>query len=163
MFAASCKVVTLAVALMGGGLNPVTLLLKNLIFTTLLVVLLYKVRKSGALTLFALVTGIISLLFLGSGISSLPAALLAALAAEAAVFLTGGMRRPWAPVLCAAVYDFVSKGLALGISYLFVRETPELLYLVAGIVGVGYLGSLLGLYAGFRSVRELRHAGIIRI
>ena len=37
-------------------MNPVSLLAKNLIFTTLLVVMLYKVRKPGTLALFVLVT-----------------------------------------------------------------------------------------------------------
>ncbi|MDY5993637.1 MAG: hypothetical protein SPJ14_00165, partial [Succinivibrio sp.] len=53
VFAASVKVVTMLIALAGGGLNPVSLILKNLVFTTLMVVLLYKVRKTGALTLFS--------------------------------------------------------------------------------------------------------------
>ena len=43
VFAASVKVVTMLIALAGGGLNPVSLILKNLVFTTLMVVLLYKV------------------------------------------------------------------------------------------------------------------------
>ena len=40
VFAASIKVTSLIIALAGGGMNPVSLILKNLVFTTLLVVLL---------------------------------------------------------------------------------------------------------------------------
>lgn len=56
VFAAAAKVSTLLVALAGGGMNPVSLLLKNLIYTTLLVVMLYRVRKAGTLLLFSLVS-----------------------------------------------------------------------------------------------------------
>ena len=44
IFAAAAKLISLLIALAGGGMNPATLLLKNLVFTTLVVVMLYKVR-----------------------------------------------------------------------------------------------------------------------
>ena len=62
VFSAAAKLSTLLVALVGGGMNPVSLLAKNLIFTTLLVVMLYKVRKPGTLALFVLVNMLISML-----------------------------------------------------------------------------------------------------
>ena len=62
-----------------------SLLAKNLIFTTLLVVMLYKVRKPGTLALFVLVNMLISMLLLGGSVTLLPAMLLAAGCAEAAV------------------------------------------------------------------------------
>ena len=40
VFAAAIKLSSLLIALAGGGMNPVTLILKNLVFTTLLIVLL---------------------------------------------------------------------------------------------------------------------------
>ena len=40
IFAAVIKVSSILVALVGGGMNPLTLIMKNLLFTTLLVVLL---------------------------------------------------------------------------------------------------------------------------
>ena len=55
-----------------------SLLAKNLIFTTLLVVMLYKVRKPGTLALFVLVNMLISMLLLGGSVTLLPAMLLAA-------------------------------------------------------------------------------------
>ena len=150
------------VALVGGGMNPVSLLAKNLIFTTLLVVMLYKVRKPGTLALFVLVNMLISMLLLGGSVTLLPAMLLAAGCAEAAMVCSGGMRKPWAPVLGAAVYDLTSKVFSLGVSWLFMRESPALLYVIVPIVVIGYVGSLCGLFSGVRAVRELRHAGIVR-
>ena len=78
VFSAAAKLSTLLVALVGGGMNPVSLLAKNLIFTTLLVVMLYKVRKPGTLALFVLVNMLISMLLLGGSVTLLPAMLLAA-------------------------------------------------------------------------------------
>ena len=85
VFSAAAKLSTLLVALVGGGMNPVSLLAKNLIFTTLLVVMLYKVRKPGTLALFVLVNMLISMLLLGGSVTLLPAMLLAAGCAEAAL------------------------------------------------------------------------------
>lgn len=107
VFAAAAKLSTLLVALVGGGMNPVSLLAKNLIFTTLLVVMLYKVRKPGTLALFVLVNMLISMLLLGAGVTLLPAMLLAAGCAEAAMACSGGMRKPWAP--CSASRCTISR------------------------------------------------------
>ena len=84
VFSAAAKLSTLLVALVGGGMNPVSLLAKNLIFTTLLVVMLYKVRKPGTLALFVLVNMLISMLLLGGSVTLLPAMLLAGGCAGAA-------------------------------------------------------------------------------
>ena len=116
VFSAAAKLSPLLVALVGGGMNPVSLLAKNLIFTTLLVVMLYKVRKPGTLALFVLVNMLISMLLLGGSVTLLPAMLLAAGCAEAAMACSGGMRKPWAPVLGVAVYDLTSKVFSLGVS-----------------------------------------------
>lgn len=113
VFSAAAKLSTLLVALVGGGMNPVSLLAKNLIFTTLLVVMLYKVRKPGTLALFVLVNMLISMLLLGGSVTLLPAMLLAAGCAEAVMACSGGMRKPWAPVLGVAVYDLTSKVFSL--------------------------------------------------
>ena len=89
VFSAAAKLSTLVVALAGGGINPVTLLLKNLIFTTMLVVMLYKVRTPGTLVLFVLVNMLISMLLLGGSITLLPSMLGGALLGEAAAFAAG--------------------------------------------------------------------------
>ena len=93
VFSAAAKLSTLLVALVGGGMNPVSLLAKNLIFTTLLVVMLYKVRKPGTLALFVLVNMLISMLLLGGSVTLLPAMLLAAGCAEAAMACARARRR----------------------------------------------------------------------
>ena len=162
VFSAAAKLSTLVVALAGGGSNPVTLLLKNLIFTTMLVVMLYKVRTPGTLVLFVLVNMLISMLLLGGSITLLPSMLGGALLGEAAAFAAGGLLRPWGPVLAVGVYDLSSKIFSLGMSWLALRESPAMLVPVAIIVALGYVGSFMGLFSGVRAVRELRHAGIVR-
>ena len=151
VFAAAIKLSSLLIALAGGGMNPVSLLLKNLVFTTLLIVLL-----------FTAVSLIVSVLLMGSSITLLPSQLAGALAAEVIILLAGGFRRPWAPFIGAAVYDFVGKAFSLGVSFLVMRETPALVISVIPIILIGYLGSLIGLYSGYKALQELRHAGIIR-
>ncbi len=162
VFAAASKVSTLLIALAGGGMNPVSLMGKNLVFTTLLVVMLCKVRRPGTIVLFTVINILVSMLLLGASVTLLPPMLVGALAAEAAM-------RPWrdregvaAPVLGAAVFDVVSKVLSLGVSWLFMRENPAMMVMVVPFVAVGYLGSVGGLFSGVKAVRELRHAGIIR-
>ena len=121
-----------------------------------------KKRSPKTLALFVLVNMLISMLLLGGSVTLLPAMLLAAGCAEAAMACSGGMRKPWAPVLGVAVYDLTSKVFSLGVSWLFMRESPALLYVIVPIVVIGYVGSLCGLFSGVRAVRELRHAGIVR-
>ena len=85
VFAAASKVATLLVALAGGGMNPISLIGKNLVFTTLLVVMLCKVRRPGTITLFTTISIIVSMLLLGASITLIPAMMAGALAAEAAM------------------------------------------------------------------------------
>jgi energy-coupling factor transport system substrate-specific component len=162
IFAALTRVSTLLVALIGGGMNPLTLVLKNLLFTSLLVVLLFKVRKFGVLMLFVLVNTLFSMLLMGGGFFLLPSMLLAGLCAEAAILALGGYRKRLALMLGVALYDLLSKAGSLGISWLFVREQPEILRMAAVMVAIGYLGAVGGLFAGVAFVKELRHAGIVR-
>lgn len=162
VFAAAAKVSTLVVALAGGGMNPVTLVLKNLIFTTLLVVMLYKVRKPGTLLLFVGINLLFSMLLLGVSVTLLPAMLGAAVMAEAAAFAVGGMRGRFGPLSAVAVYDLLFRCLSLGTSWLAMREAPGMVLAAAPIVLLGYLGAVGGLFTGFNAVKELRHAGIVR-
>ncbi len=161
VFTALIKAMSMLITFAGGGMNPLTLIIKNCVFTALLVVLLYKVRRFGVLMLFTLVSAIVSLLLMGSGITLLPAMLLAGLFAEGLVMLCGGYSKTPALLLGVASYDLLSKGLALGFSWLVMREQPELLLTVTIMIIIGYVGSILGLGGGVAFVRELRHAGII--
>ena len=162
VFAAASKVSTLLIALAGGGMNPVSLMGKNLVFTTLLVVMLCKVRRPGTLVLFTVINILVSMLLLGASVTLLPRNRLGALAAEAAMWPWREKEGAAAPVLGAAVFDAVSKALSLGVSWLFMRENPAMMVMVVPFVAVGYLGSVGGLFSGVKAVRELRHAGIIR-
>ena len=141
VFAAATKLSSLLIALAGGGMNPVSLIVKNIVFTTLLIVLLTKVRKPGTL---------------------LPTALLGALVAEGVVLLFGMRNSQYAPWVAAGVYDFAAKAFSLGVSYLFLRETPAIMMMVLPIVLLGYIGSLMGLWIGWKTVGELKHAGFVR-
>lgn len=162
VFAAASKVSTLLIALAGGGMNPVSLMGKNLVFTTLLVVMLCKVRRPGTLVLFTVINILVSMLLLGASVTLLPPMLLGALTAEAAMWPWREKEGAAAPVIGAAVFDAVSKALSLGVSWLFMRENPAMMAMVVPFVAVGYLGSVGGLFSGVKAVRELRHAGIIR-
>ena len=161
IFAAVVKIASLAIALVGGGMNPLTLLIKNAVFTSLLIVLLHKVPRLGTLTLFIGVSALVSLLLMGSGAVLLPVSLVAALLSEGVILLAGGYRRTVGIILGVAVYDLASKGLSLGLSWLIMREQPALLVTISTMVSIGYLGALMGLGSGHRFVKELRHAGIV--
>ena len=113
VFAAAAKLSSLLIALAGGGMNPVSLIAKNLVYTTLVIVLLTKVPKPGTLLLFTLISMIVSICLLGGSLTLLPAAFAGAMAGEIFMWLTGGTKRLWAPWVGVAVYDLVSKGLSL--------------------------------------------------
>ena len=162
VFAAATKLSSLLIALAGGGMNPVSLIAKNLVFSTLLIVLLTKVPKTWTLFLFTLVSLIVSVCLMGGSVVLMPAALFAALLAELAVFLLGGFKQKWGVIFAVAVYDFSSKAVSLFVSFLFMRESPALIAIVIPIVLLGYLGSLCGLWFGFKTVGELKNAGFLR-
>ena len=162
VFAAASKVSTLLIALAGGGMNPVSLAGKNLVFTTLLVVMLCKVRRPGTLMLFIVINMLVSMLLLCASVTLLPPMLIGALAGEAAMWPGRDKAGAGNAVLGAAVFDAVGKVLSLGVSWLFMRENPAMMVMVIPFVAIGYLGSVGGLFSGVKAVRELRHAGIIR-
>lgn len=162
VFAAAIKLSSLLIALAGGGMNPVTLMLKNLVFTTLLFVLLAKVKKSGTLLLFTAVSMIVSVLLMGGSITLLPAAIVGAVVAELAILLTGGFKHSWTTYIGVAVYDLGTKIFSIAVSYIMMRETPALVLSVLPIIFIGYTGCLLGLFTGYRTLQELRHAGMVR-
>lgn len=162
IFSAVIKGSTILVALMGGGMNPVTLFLKNIIFTTLMIVMIHKVRKRGTILLFVLVNAIVSALVMGGGITMIPAMLAAGLLSEIFLFLFGGYGRTSGLIAGVAVYDLSFKLLSLGMSWAFSREQPQMLYMASAMVAIGYTGSVTGLFTGITFVRELRHASIIR-
>ncbi|MGB9500072.1 MAG: MptD family putative ECF transporter S component [Dissulfuribacterales bacterium] len=162
IFAALIKVSTLLIAIAGGGMNPVTLVLKNIVATSLLVVLLYKVRKFGVLTLFVMVSSVVSLLLMGGNMITVPGMLIAGLTCDCLIVVAGGYKRTWSLIAGIGLFDFLSRAITLGCSYLTFREEPKLFIMGVVVVTIGYLGCLLGLGSGVFFVKELKHAGIIR-
>lgn len=162
VFAATAKLCTVLIAMVGGGMNPVSLLLKNVVFTTLLVIMLYKVRQPGTLSLFVIVSALVNFLLLGGNVTLIPPMLVAALVSEAVMKFVKSLGWKGAVFWGVGCFDFLSKGLSLAVSYLMMRESPALMAVVLPIVLIGYAGSLIGLYTGYRSMKELRHAGIVR-
>ena len=162
VFAATAKHSTVLIAMVGAGMNPVSLLLKNVVFTTLLVIMLYKVRQPGTLTLFVIVSALVNFLLLGGNVTLIPPMLAAALVSEVVMKFVKSFGWKGAVFWGVGCFDFLSKGLSLAVSYLMMRESPALMAVVLPIVLIGYAGSLLGLYTGCRSMKELRHAGIVR-
>ena len=162
VFAATAKLSTVLIAMVGGGMNPVSLLLKNVVFTTLLVIMLYKVRQPGTLSLFVIVSALVNFLLLGGNVTLIPPMLVAALVSEAVMKFVKSLGWKGAVFWGVGCFDFLSKGLSLAVSYLMMRESPALMAVVLPIVLIGYAGSLIGRYTGYRSMKELRHAGIVR-
>ena len=162
VFAATAKLSTVLIAMVGGGMNPVSLLLKNVVFTTLLVIMLYKVRQPGTLSLFVIVSALVNFLLLGGNVTLIPPMLVAALVSEAVMKFVKSLGWKGAVFWGVSCFDFLSKGLSLAVSYIMMRESPALMAVVLPIVLIGYAGSLIGLYTGYRSMKELRHAGIVR-
>lgn len=162
VFAAAAKVSTLLVALAGGGMNPVSLLLKNLIYTTLLVVMLYRVRKAGTLLLFSLV----------SMLGERPAA--GGQHHPAARHLAGrsdgrSTCRPWrrlqsgmGPGAGRGRIRHCQQGQFAG-DFLVVHARKPFPAHGGGSGGhIGVPGGGGGLFTGYNAVKELRHAGIVR-
>ncbi len=162
IFAAAAKISTVLIAMVGGGMNPVSLLLKNMVFTTLLVVMLFKVKQSGTLTLFVIVSTLVNFLLLGGNITLIVPMLFAALLSELLMASVRKAGLPGSVYWGVGCFDLICKFGSLGISYLMMRESPALMAVVIPIVIIGYVGSLIGLWTGYRSTMELRHAGIIR-
>ncbi len=161
-FAGLIKISTMMIALAGGGMNPVTLVMKNTVATSLLIILVYKVRKFGVLSLFSLISCLVSLILMGGNPMTIIGVILAGCLCDLAMAATGRFKHPVVLVIGVALFDFLSRGISLGYSYLMYREQLGFFIMAAVVVGLGYVGCLMGLGTGILFVKELRHAGIIR-
>ena len=130
VFAATAKLSTVLIAMVGGGMNPVSLLLKNVVFTTLLVIMLYKVRQPGTLTLFVIVSALVNFLLLGGNVTLILPMLAAALVSEVVMKFVKSFGWKGAVFWGVGCFDFLSKGLSLAVSYLMMRESPALMAVV---------------------------------
>lgn len=161
VFAAIIKASTILVALLGGGMNPITLLAKNALYITLMIVLMHKVRRSGTLLLTTTLTALVSLLILGQGMISAPAAISVAFIGEGIIMALGGYKKSRNIVIGLILTELMTKAVGLGISWLAMREQPGMLVVASIFVAIGSVGCFIGAWAGIRFMKELRHAGLI--
>lgn len=161
-FTGLIKVSSMLIALAGGGMNPVTLVLKNIVATSLLIILVYKVRKFGVLTLFAVINSVVSMILMGGNPMTSGGVLAAGMLCDCLIAVTGGYQRPVCLILGVGTFDLFSRAISLGYSFLMYREDTGLFVVGAIVVSVGYIGCLIGLGTGIFFAKELRHAGIIR-
>ena len=162
LFACIAKVSGLVIALAGGGMNPLALVLRNAVVTGLLIVMLAKVAGKGVLFLNAVLGGIVSLVLFGHGMMLLPGAIIGSIAGEGAmVIATKYGVRAHLPLVGAACSEISAKLISLCVTYVVLRENPVLLTPVLFVLGIGCVGTFLGLWGGWRMARELRRANII--
>lgn len=161
-FAGLIKVSTILIALAGGGMNPLSLIMKNTVATSLLIILVYKVRKLGVLSLYSVIISLVSLMLMGTNAMTFAGTLVAGFLCDGIIFLTGGYNRTISIVLGVAVFDLIVRFISLGYSYFMYQEEFKLFLVGSVIVCIGYVGCLIGLATGVFFAKELKHAGIIR-
>jgi energy-coupling factor transport system substrate-specific component len=163
LFAAGSRAASLMIALVGGGMNPFAMILRSAVHAALLVVLLSKVPRTGALTLFNILGSLLAFFLLGQGMLTLPALLAGTLLVELFFRALGGLERHPAFVLpMVAFSELLIRFVNIGVSWLAVREQPGLLAFVVLITSFSYLGILTGLPCGWKMTKELRRAGLIQ-
>ena len=160
-FTAMIKIVSFFISISGGGMNPISMVLKNIVQTALLIILIFSIKKFGTLTLYVLISGVLTMLTMGSGMMTLPGLLLGGLISDLIIKFTGGYKSNFAVLTGVALFDFLSRFISLSVGYLMVRENKTMMLFAFIAVGVGYLGCLIGLFVGKSFAKELRHAGVI--
>ncbi len=162
-FAALIKVSGYLITICGGGMNPIAFILKNIMITALTIVLCYKVRKFGTLSLYLVISFLFGMIITGGGgYISFPLMFLGAFLSDGIIWLLGGYKKSFALMAGVAFYDIYSRIIGFAISYLTVRENASLMGMAIIVVGIGYIGCLIGLPSGIYLLKELRHAGIVR-
>lgn len=162
-FAALIKIISFLVSITGGGMNPLALIAKNIVATSLLIILISSVRKFGVLTLYVAISGIITMLTMGRGMMLLPGLLIAGILCEFIIKIFGGYKSTKAIIAGVFLFDLLFRSISMGLAYIFVRENPQLLAMAAVAVAIGYIGCLIGLGVGSAFSKELKHAGIIKV
>jgi energy-coupling factor transport system substrate-specific component len=162
-FAALIKVSGYLITICGGGMNPIAFILKNIMITALTIVLCYKVRKFGTLSLYLIITFLFGLIITGGGGHvSFPMLLLGAFLSDGIIMLFGGYKKSFALMSGVIFFDTFSRFIGFIMLYFTARENVMLMIMPMIIVTIGYLGCLLGLPTGLLLLKELRHAGIVR-
>ncbi|PID28326.1 MAG: hypothetical protein CSB55_04990 [Candidatus Cloacimonadota bacterium] len=161
-FTAMIRIVSFLISITGGGMNPVSMILKNIVQTALLIILIFSVRKFGTLTLYVLISSGITILTMGSGLMTMPGLLIGGIICDLIIKHLGGFKSDFAVLAGVAFFDFFNRLVSLNIGFWMVRENKMMFIFAAVAVGVGYLGCLIGLFVGKAFSKELRHAGLIR-
>ncbi|MBB5142139.1 MptD family putative ECF transporter S component [Desulfovibrio intestinalis] len=161
IFAAVAKAAALGIAFVGGGMNPLSLALKNFVYTALMLVLAHKVQKPWTLTLAVLVSSLISLLLMGQGVLHTPGALLTCVLAEFIIYALGGYHRAFNLMAGVLFLEVAGKVVSLAVAWMYYREQPALIAVPVVFISIGALGSVVGLAGGTKLVKELRHASFI--
>ena len=161
-FTGLIKISTMLIALAGGGMNPVTLVLKNTVATSLLIILVYKIKKFGVLTLFSVISTLVSLLLMGGNLMSIAGVMISGVVCDLFIAPWNGFAKPIRLILGIGLFDFMSRAVSLGYSYFLYQEQMGMFLMGVVMVALGYMGCLMGLGTGIIFVKELRHAGIIR-
>ncbi|MCK5132587.1 MAG: MptD family putative ECF transporter S component [Candidatus Sabulitectum sp.] len=162
-FAALIKIISFLVSIAGGGMNPLALIAKNVVATSLLIILISSVRKFGVLTLYVAISGIIIMLTMGRGMMLLPGLLIAGILCELIIKFTGGYKSTRAIIMGVFFFDILFRVISLVLGFLFTRENPQLMIMAVVVVSIGYVGCLIGLGVGSAFAKELKHAGIIKV
>ena len=137
-FAGLIKASTMLIAMAGGGMNPVTLVLKNVVATSLLIILVYKVNKFGVLTLFSIISSIVSLLLMGGNPMSVAGTIVAGPVCDVAMAVTGSRQNTFVLIMGVALFDLLSRMISLGYSYFMYRENLNLFIMGSIVVALGY-------------------------
>ncbi len=161
-FAALIRISSFLISVTGGGMNPISMILKNIVATSFLVILLCRVRKYGVFSLFVIINSIMTIMMMGRGVMNAPMAFLAGLAGDRIIVMLGGYEKTKAVITGVAFYETVSRIASMGIGYLFMRENINLFYFALVAVAIGYFGCIIGIFTGLYFSKELKHAGIIR-
>lgn len=161
-FAGLIKISVLMIALSGGGMNPVTLVLKNVVATSLLMILVVKVNKFGVLTLYALISCLVSLILMGGKPVTIVGVMVAGILCDLCMGLAKNRKSLWVLIPGIGLFDLLSRIVSFGYMYFIYQEQIKMFIMGTIIVSLGYLGCLIGLGTGVVFVKELRHAGIIR-
>lgn len=110
---------------MDGGGGSCFASLKNMVFTTLLVVMLFKVKQTGTLTLFVIVSTLVNFLLLGGNITLIVPMLVAALLSELLMALVRKAGLPGSVYWGVGCFDLICKFGSLGISYLMMQRVAR--------------------------------------
>ena len=165
VFAALAKTSSLLIALAGGGMNPLSMILRNLFIVVLLSALVVKVSKPWTLTLAHLTSLLVSALILGQSIATIPLILVACLVSELFLWVASRGYRLTFPIILGVFFcEIFLKVISAFYTYWRLKEQPMVDAMMTSLLvfmGIGIIGSVLGIFVSYRFIKELRRASLI--